>query len=51
MNAYEIALQPRALVGGAAFIVYRWCGLMGGRGVRMNQTNYPWILHCIEQAD
>ena len=36
------ALQSRALVGGAALIDYRGCGLIGGRGVR---TNYPWIRH------
>ena len=22
------------------------CGLIGGRGVRTNQTKYPWIRHC-----
>ena len=30
IELYKIALQPRALVGGATFIVYRGCGLMGG---------------------
>ena len=34
------ALQPCALVGGAALIDYRRCGLIGGRG-GSNEPNEP----------
>ena len=39
------ALQRRAFVGSATLIDYKGCGLIGKRGVRKNQMNYPWIHH------